>query len=143
MSCAICFEKISKNIPKTECGHHFHINCIRKWAYTADWKVSCPLCRKLITIYPNTRSQKNNTKHISIVRNMLIWQNKSFYKLKILYAIDIFNYIWKYRIVFRIHPTIRNMIIVKIKELKEEIEEELKDSNILILNKILDNFDNF
>ena len=80
----ICLEKISKNIPKMECGHHFHINCIRKWSDTTDWKVTCPLCRKLITIYPNTRSQKNNSKHISIVRNLLIIQQKSLYEKRIL-----------------------------------------------------------
>ena len=142
MICAICLEKICKNIPKTECGHHFHINCIRKWSTNFVWSVSCPLCRKLITIYPNTRSQKNNHNHASNIHNLLIMQQKSLYEKRILFAIDIFNYIWKYRIVFRIHPIFRDMVVKKIKEIRPQIKDD-KDDNIIILNNIIDNFNNF
>ena len=142
MTCAICLEKINKNIPKTECGHQFHINCIRKWTSDFIWSVSCPLCRMQIQIYPNTRSQKDNKIKQSNLRKLLYLQYNSLREQRVIYVINILNYVWKNRIIFRIHPIFRAMVIKKVKNLRQQIKDNPK-FNIIILNNTLDILENF
>jgi hypothetical protein len=40
--CSICLENISENQHSTECGHHFHKDCIGNWR---RMKNNCPNCR--------------------------------------------------------------------------------------------------
>ena len=42
--CPICLEPISKmKLWEGNCGHRFHIDCIRKWS---NIKMKCPLCKE-------------------------------------------------------------------------------------------------
>ena len=43
--CSICLSKVNKPICKTECGHYFHITCIKEWLSKNN---TCPLCREKI-----------------------------------------------------------------------------------------------
>lgn len=40
--CSVCLTKGSKVFCKTECGHYFHITCIKEWLKD---NTTCPLCR--------------------------------------------------------------------------------------------------
>lgn len=45
--CSICLLNVredSKATKKLDCGHHFHVKCIKKWA---TYNKSCPNCRDL------------------------------------------------------------------------------------------------
>lgn len=43
MECSICLEQIDeRRILTTQCGHNFHISCLKKWLRMND---SCPVCR--------------------------------------------------------------------------------------------------
>ena len=44
--CPICFYQLEVAL-KTQCGHYFHRNCIRKWIYVQDF---CPLCKAQLNI---------------------------------------------------------------------------------------------
>ena len=41
--CTICLENIEDNCTKLDCGHYFHMNCIRNWMLRRN--TTCPLCR--------------------------------------------------------------------------------------------------
>ncbi len=42
--CSICFYSLKKKTTAvTECGHVYHLGCIRKWFNLCDKKL-CPLC---------------------------------------------------------------------------------------------------
>ena len=43
--CSICLTNTNKPICKTECGHYFHITCIKEWLSKNN---TCPLCREKI-----------------------------------------------------------------------------------------------
>ena len=45
--CSICLEEIGETECKLKCGHGFHFNCIREWAYVKR-KNNCPECRGVI-----------------------------------------------------------------------------------------------
>ena len=45
-TCAICFEKMYKNLYIFDCGHTFHMICALTWVNT---KQTCPLCRNVET----------------------------------------------------------------------------------------------
>jgi hypothetical protein len=45
--CSICLEEIGETECKLKCGHGFHFNCIREWAYV-ERKNNCPECRETI-----------------------------------------------------------------------------------------------
>ena len=49
IECPICFEKekTKETVELTQCGHHFHINCILPWISCHN---SCPLCRTKTTL---------------------------------------------------------------------------------------------
>lgn len=47
--CAICFDSMS-SAKITQCGHYFHLNCLRKWLYIQS---SCPLCHQDVLISSN------------------------------------------------------------------------------------------
>jgi hypothetical protein len=40
--CSVCLTKGGKAFCKTECGHYFHITCIKEWLKD---NTTCPLCR--------------------------------------------------------------------------------------------------
>ena len=44
-NCSICIEKIKDEFFLTECGHSFHLKCIKAWF---ERSTVCPLCRKKI-----------------------------------------------------------------------------------------------
>ena len=44
--CSICLEEVKDNGEKTNCGHHFHKNCISSWKNMG--KHTCPNCREHI-----------------------------------------------------------------------------------------------
>ena len=41
-NCSVCLTKGSKAFCKTECGHYFHITCIKEWLKD---NTTCPMCR--------------------------------------------------------------------------------------------------
>ena len=43
-TCAICYSEYEENkkIGKLQCGHLFHVDCIKNWL---SRKNSCPMCR--------------------------------------------------------------------------------------------------
>ena len=45
--CSICLEEIQDLECRLKCGHGFHLECIRDWAYTHQ-NNNCPQCRILI-----------------------------------------------------------------------------------------------
>ena len=45
--CIICMEKIGEQECKLHCGHGYHYNCIREWAYVRG-NNNCPQCRGAI-----------------------------------------------------------------------------------------------
>ena len=55
MNCAICLESISKNHPRTPCGHLFHQSCLRKCRLIGR-SIKCPLCRTRFLVDRRTRS---------------------------------------------------------------------------------------
>lgn len=144
MQCAICLENMPKNTPKTECGHCFHINCIRKWANNSH--MTCPLCRKYIRIYPNTRSQKYKSNIINRITDLLRKNQSLHLEDRIKNCDTIFCLIWKHRIIFRIDPIFINIVTIKINYIKMQIEElECLSSTVKkainTLNKTLNNLD--
>tara|TARA_Y100001972_G_scaffold82377_1_gene100268 strand:- start:302 stop:649 length:348 start_codon:yes stop_codon:yes gene_type:complete len=44
--CSICLTKGNKAFCKTECGHYFHITCIKEWLKD---NTTCPMCRYQLT----------------------------------------------------------------------------------------------
>ena len=42
-SCSICLEKIDAEYGELECGHIYHIDCIKTWLMRHS--LSCPYCR--------------------------------------------------------------------------------------------------
>ena len=44
--CTICLDNIENNCIKLECGHYFHMNCIRNWMLRRN--TTCPICRSQI-----------------------------------------------------------------------------------------------
>ena len=46
-TCSICLDEIGETECKLKCGHGYHFNCIRQWAYV-ERKNSCPQCREAI-----------------------------------------------------------------------------------------------
>ena len=74
MSCAICYDNLSKNTTTIEgCNHTFHSQCIHKWINNTNTP-SCPLCRCQII----TRSMRSK-KHIII--NFLLQEIKDIYDI--------------------------------------------------------------
>jgi hypothetical protein len=45
--CIICMEKIEKRECRLNCGHGYHYNCIKEWAYDRQ-NNTCPQCRESI-----------------------------------------------------------------------------------------------
>ena len=73
MECAICYKKIEKSHPRLECGHIIHVRCMRRWYREnriSRSHTSCPLCRKTVQIYPNTRQSKrvSNVKSMTLLK---------------------------------------------------------------------------
>ena len=84
MMCLICHSN-SKNMPRYECGHHFHAECMLEWCKHTNkkhifscnknyeklqnfpTKVNCPYCSKTITLIKNTRT---NTKYMYFHNNL-------------------------------------------------------------------------
>jgi len=59
MECPVCYDKMSKNSVRLECGHHFCYRCALGWVPT---HYSCPMCRQNSTYFSrNTRSQAKAT----------------------------------------------------------------------------------
>lgn len=51
--CAICLDKLQKEIAHTTCNHFFHYKCIIRWMYNNNNKYEqslCPLCSQLFEI---------------------------------------------------------------------------------------------
>jgi hypothetical protein len=48
--CIICMDKIGDQECKLNCGHSYHYECIKEWAYTRG-NNSCPQCRGAIIDY--------------------------------------------------------------------------------------------
>ena len=48
--CIICMEKIGEEECLLNCGHGYHYECIKEWAYTRG-NNSCPQCRGAIIDY--------------------------------------------------------------------------------------------
>jgi hypothetical protein len=46
-TCIICLEPIGENECRLNCGHGYHYQCIREWAYV-ERKNNCPQCRCII-----------------------------------------------------------------------------------------------
>ena len=47
IKCPICYDLISQDYMITECNHHFHLQCLKKWFKTSKTR-TCPLCRKVL-----------------------------------------------------------------------------------------------
>ena len=45
MECAICYEAMTRDVIKTECGHRFHADCIGTWF---QGHTTCPTCRTVV-----------------------------------------------------------------------------------------------
>ena len=45
--CSICLDEIGETECRLKCGHGYHFNCIREWAYIKR-KNNCPECRETI-----------------------------------------------------------------------------------------------
>ena len=64
--CSICFEdeKCGRWVPRLECGHIFHDDCLLRWVKSINaMSNSCPVCRRLI----------NNKKQIRI--KMVVYED--------------------------------------------------------------------
>jgi hypothetical protein len=48
--CIICMDKIDGRECRLNCGHGYHYNCIKEWAYDRQ-NNSCPQCRDTIIEY--------------------------------------------------------------------------------------------
>lgn len=52
-TCGICLTEIDTAITTTECGHHFHTECLACWGRTKGTRrTSCPICRSSIRAPP-------------------------------------------------------------------------------------------
>lgn len=64
--CPICFETMSKNLIKTECGHEFHSSCFL--TNVAHNGFNCPCCRnKLAEIPDDSEDEEEDTNTIDEV----------------------------------------------------------------------------
>lgn len=45
MECSICYEAMTIDVIKTECGHRFHADCIGTWF---QQHTTCPTCRTVV-----------------------------------------------------------------------------------------------
>ncbi len=52
-TCIICLEEIKK-AKKLNCGHIFHLNCLRRWL---EQNVQCPTCRTKIELEVKERDR--------------------------------------------------------------------------------------
>ena len=61
-NCAICFDKMDKNIIKTPCNHYFHCECLDGWIASniESPENNCPICRCNF-------NQKNNQRNDVII----------------------------------------------------------------------------
>lgn len=52
IECGICYDDIASGearLTLENCGHTFHWKCAKSWIHTMGNKVTCPLCRGLLT----------------------------------------------------------------------------------------------
>ncbi|XP_023333019.1 RING finger protein 145 isoform X3 [Eurytemora carolleeae] len=54
--CIICYMQM-QSAKKTECGHFFHSNCLKRWLYVQD---NCPMCRAPIIHLINDEHNENS-----------------------------------------------------------------------------------
>ena len=77
MMCLIC-HGTSKNMPRYECGHYFHAECLLEWCKHTNrkdifscnendeklqnysTKVNCPYCSKTITLIKKHTNRQNH-----------------------------------------------------------------------------------
>lgn len=66
-TCIICLDEIKK-AKKLNCGHVFHLNCLRRWL---EQKVKCPTCRKTIELGGQQNQQDNAEarRNRAVIRN--------------------------------------------------------------------------
>ena len=122
IQCAICYEKCNF---KTECGHSFHLQCLKKWRDTQkqDEAITCPLCRRQITVIAyNTRAQaKMYTicgKMQELFRHVEEQQEYSVERINVVYRI--LHYIWENRITLRQYPLFVKMVYRKLPQLQTQ-----------------------
>lgn len=67
--CSICHNEMFDKLGKTECGHLFHLGCIKQWIETKRNRADCPNCRKNVTIA--------SIKSVSIVDIIMDYMDKT------------------------------------------------------------------
>jgi hypothetical protein len=69
MECPVCYNKMSKNSVRLECGHDFCFRCAFQWVPA---HYSCPMCRQESTYFSrNTRSHAKAVELMMEVREGL------------------------------------------------------------------------
>ena len=101
--CCICFENIPQTYPKTSCGHLIHYKCLQHYQSSLrNHSVACPLCRNKISTYPRTRNQTRwETEIFTITALFKQFHNTTKQLEKILIMSNIFESMWKYRMIIR------------------------------------------
>ena len=134
--CAICYQKNHNH--KTKCGHHFCLKCLRKWEQQhsilhynlllqEDVRfTTCPLCRRDIRVpeYPNTRSCANKSQVVATLQEMFTKQGNMIDSSK--YVVEILEYIWKMRVIFRQYDNFSRLVVAKTKDLESQYKSENK-----------------
>ena len=122
IQCAICYEKCNF---KTECGHSFHLQCLKKWRDTQkqDEAITCPLCRRQITVIAyNTRAQSKIFTICEKLRELFgdadEQQKNSKERINVVY--QILHHIWEHRIVLRQYPSFVKMVYQKLPQLQTQ-----------------------
>ena len=114
MNCVICLEHLAKNEIPRECGHTFHLKCLRNLRFPNAYK--CPLCRRPIEVNRETRANAENYKamkylseHLKKLEHCVIRGGEDDI-LSILAACYLVAFVWENRICLRRFPYIINTI---------------------------------
>jgi len=130
--CAICYKKTNN---KTECGHHFCIKCLRKWKKAQGEKATrCPMCRTVILVleYPGTRSSTNKLQVFATLKDMMKKQEDMINSSE--YVVQILEYVWKMRVIFRQYDTFSTIIVEKTNDLEMQYRRENKNPPAILFH---------
>jgi len=64
--CPICLENLVRSIAITNCGHHFHFECLSNWIYSQKKIIfTCPSCNQNPCEIINVYSKKNSVSKLN------------------------------------------------------------------------------
>ena len=133
-NCTICYKKTNN---KTECGHHFCAKCLHKWVQAQGGEeTTCPMCRKVILVpelkYPGTRSNANKLQVFATLTEMMNKQRDMIDSSE--YVVQILEYVWKMRVIFRQYDTFSTIIVEKTNDLEMQYRRENKNPPAILFH---------